>query len=171
MSTPLETLEALKTAAAQHLRNVLGLPEHDCDITPDGQPKPDCGQVFVSVHGGSINNRATEALDEYVDFAVTVTLRMGYLPFDRVKTEGLDYVRKVKAACHKSYDLTALATAASADVVFTEPPMFAGMSDLMVKHNDWFFAEDRDDPDTGIAYTLNFHRARRIRYNTDLDAT
>lgn len=171
MAEHAETLDALKLAAVTRIREALTLGAGDCDVTPDGRPHPDAGQVFVAVHGGQCSSGSAHALDEVCSFAVTITQRTGETPFDRLKSEGKALARKVKAALHMSYETCAHATAADAEVVFTEPPRFEGMSDPRPVGPDHFFAEDPEDALTGLATEVRFKGARRVRYLEDMAST
>lgn len=55
-----------------------------CDVTEEGQPKPNSGQLFYGLVGRSITNDSDASLDEYYAFDVTITLRTGYVPDDRI---------------------------------------------------------------------------------------
>ena len=84
------SMVALLGAVKQNLQSLLGVtPGVDtgdifCDVTDEGQPKPNSGQVFFGIVGVGMSNASEQALDEYYDFDVVVTLRAGYVPEDRI---------------------------------------------------------------------------------------
>lgn len=57
----------------------------ECEIMPDGQPTPRCGNFFVAVHGGKSHpgDANDRNLFELFDFSVTLTMRVT-VPLDRV---------------------------------------------------------------------------------------
>lgn len=160
-------MDVLLDAVRDRLRAAVGLTAMECDVCPDGAPNPNAGQRFVSVWGGSVSNSQTHCLDERYAFKVTVTVRTSARPYDRKRDGGAwNLALRCRAALHMSYDAMALATAADAAFVATEPPVFLSGEYLGGKGPDWFWAEptgSERDP-TGIAVELSFGRVRRIQY-------
>lgn len=160
---PDAAMDALLDAVRDHLRSVLSLSEHECDVTPDGQPNPSCGERFVAVHSGDVENTQAHCLDERYSFRVTVTKRLSANPRDRQREGGVwKLALAVRAKLHMSYAVTALALAKNAQVSFTVPPVFTRGSYLGVKGADWFWAEGQDV--AGVAVELLFTRAERLTY-------
>lgn len=160
-------MDVLLDAVRDTLRSALPLTARECDVCPDGQPNPDCGQRFVSVHSGSVQNTQTHCLDERYGFTVTVTVRTAAGPYDRKRDGGAwNLALRCRAALHMSYAAMALATAADATFVATEPPVFLSGKYLGAKGPDWFWADARGDgrDPTGIAVELSFGKVRRITY-------
>lgn len=167
MSANGQEMDVLLDAVRDTLRSALGLSAAECDVCPDAQPAPNCGQRFVAVHGASVSNSQQNCLDERYAFKVTVTVRTGHKPYDRKRDGGAwQLALRIRGVLHMSYEVRALALVANAEVDFVEPPCFMSATFLGAKSGEWFWADPQgnsSDP-TGIAIELNFGKARRVRY-------
>jgi len=176
-------MNELIIATVEHLRGIAGLSldAKTCDEQPDGQPPPNAGQIYVSVHEGSWTNTQDECLDEYCGVNVTVTLRAGFTPQDRkalTLNRRLRVIRaQIRAAVHNNYTLMNLANTklvsdfGHADNGFIEPLRFRNAGKIDVKGPDWFWADadTKGTPASGVACTLVFERARRVQTNESME--
>ncbi|WP_020474923.1 hypothetical protein [Zavarzinella formosa] len=164
-------MNELILATVEHLRSAAGLSlsADVCDEQPDGQPPPNAGQVYYAVHEGAWTNTADESLDEYCGVCVTITLRAGYAPRDRIALALLRDLRArraaVRAAIHDNYDLMNLANTKLGPAVngFVEPLRFRDAGRPQTKGPDWFYAEAAGHPVAGVTVTLVFEKARRVQ--------
>lgn len=163
MSVPGDEMDALLDAVRDELIARLDLKPGECDVTPDGQPNPNSGKVFLAVHGGAVQNSQMHALDELYSFTVTVTVQTAANPRDRKRDGGAwKLALRARAALHMNETVRSRAWGASG----VQPPVFAGATFLGPKDPTWFWAEPTGtsrDP-TGIAIELRFERARRTVY-------
>lgn len=84
-------------AALERLRRPVqdggfGYRASECEITYNGQPPPAMGQFFIAIHDGDWNTEGTENLEEVCGIDMTVTVKTGIAPRDR-----LNYVMVEKA--------------------------------------------------------------------------
>lgn len=169
------SMEALLLAVRDRLRTECDYADAQCDVQPDGRVPPPAGQVYVSVHPAGFRNTAEYdlGLDEAYDVTVTLTMRAGWLPRDRVGTQqtarpsaGL-YARAaaIRAALHMAYAVTAAANEAIGDDEngFVEPLRFSSCSAPQEKGPEWFGAEGDATPAAGYAVELRFVGARRVQ--------
>jgi hypothetical protein len=83
------SMVAILGATKQTIQAMLGLtPGVDsadiiCDITPQGMPKSNSGQVFYGIVGSSASNSQDLSIDETYRCFVVITLRAGLAPLDR----------------------------------------------------------------------------------------
>ena len=170
-------------AVRDQLLNVLSLTADSCETMFDGQPKPSCGELFVSVHPGSWTPSPSGDydLDERFSVCVTVTMRLGAVPQDRWGPNLLDLIntgleavlRQIIGAIHKQESVRNAANT----VYGLTPPLAGFCEDIELvdggrpdpKGPDWFSAEaDPADMATvfahsGVAQTLTFGKARRVQ--------
>jgi hypothetical protein len=171
------SLPALMEATCKAIRAKFDLTELGCDVTPDAQPHPSCGEWFYAVHPGSVSNvspRADVHVQEEYSFSVTVTRRTGVPPHDRLgpnamleKDGILGTARKMALeVVNMNYDLMGEANdLIGAENGFTKPPVYLGMNWLGPRGPSWFFAEGDDgDVASGLAVEVNFGRAVRTQY-------
>lgn len=165
----------------------------ECEIMDDGRPPPRCGNVFVAVHGAKDKSTASNNLDEYYDFAVTLTMRI-VVPLDRVgdqlmhrnlarvaiaEREGFRAkVDQLRRLLHMNWSMTVLTgqTPASANdnlaawtsgtvYGFTEPARYTGTATMRLVGGEHFGA-DPDVDEMGVAAELTFVGARRMQPQT-----
>lgn len=171
---------ALGLGLATYLSSAgLGLDDSNCRAMPDGRPTANCGQLFIAVHPGNWSNSSNLNLDERFNLSVTVTVRAGFAPHDRVGTEVtygedgvLAWADKIEKAVHRKYHPTDQANQLLAQWAgdataygFSEPLLFLDASYLGVKGPDWFTSDDADGDDvpSGVAVELRFGKARRLQ--------
>lgn len=177
---------ALLLTVRDRLKTALHLSDDECEVMPDGQPIPSCGQRFVAVHEGDWNilgpgTGSDYDLDETMGVSVTVTWRIHQYPFDRLGPELLyrpgegadNFIRRIIAAVH--HNQTGIRIAANTRIANewgSTPDGFcttltAGSAGRWEwKTDDWFMAEtDVDTPwrFAGIARTIAFIGAQRIQ--------
>jgi hypothetical protein len=180
---------AIMLAARDHLRNLLALGETSCDTMFDGMPYPMAGETFVAIHPGNWTGESEDSdLSENFSFFVTVTRRLGFVPFDRAlretwakATEGIEAVcrkiiigKPVKVTSadyglHMNYTVmnaanTTYITASYSG--FHEPVRFLNGGQPTPRGPDWFTAETHQDGKTmnaGISQTLTFGQAKRVQ--------
>jgi len=173
------SLRAYMKAVKNQIQTTYSVDQTGCDVTPDGRPVPVAGQVFYAVHPGTITNSRQNALDEQYGFSVTLTMRTGYAPWDRVGSNViaddsglLAKAEALRVLLNMNYTVMAAANAlipntpaagGSTVTGFVEPLVIQSVAYLGVKGPDWFFAEGVDDSATGVAVELRFGRARRVQ--------
>jgi len=169
------SIESLMQATRDTIRAAFKLDELGCEVMPDGRPTPMAGQVFFAVHPGGSNNSSDLSVDELFDFSVTLTMRTGVPPYDRIGTNVmldrngvLAMARRMAILVGMNYDLmnaaNAIITGVASDANgFIRPPVFRSMQYLGAKGGDWFFA-DPDEDVSGLAVQVEFRDARRVQY-------
>lgn len=199
------SMEALLLGVRDHLRTAVtadlfgeALSDKNCDVQPDGRPDPSCGLVYVSIHPGPI--RQTDAnglsMDESYGVFITLTLRTGYVPQDRIGAHvvtkpilGLMHrARVIRRKVSMNYTPLDYAGGAYASTAWTggreysiaatkngfiEPLRFKTAGVPEPKGAEWFWAVDEGDgvpAPAGVAVTLTFDDARRVqRLDDDTD--
>ena len=76
-------MDAILFTVRDGIRTDLGYDARTCEIMDSGQPPPRCGDVFLAVHPAGSRNDMIGALNEYLAFSVTLTMRV-VVPLDRV---------------------------------------------------------------------------------------
>jgi hypothetical protein len=172
-------IDALLFAIRDTVRDVLGYDARTCDVRPDGEPPPRCGDVFVAVHQGPSSNDMMNALNEYYDWSVTLSMRVT-VPQDRIGDQLLarklaDAVgfnaraHRLKVLLHMNWlmlgvannYLVTLETDAEVVYAFAEPAHFADMDIPALIGGEWFGAKGGDN--TGLVAELRFARCRRFQ--------
>lgn len=163
---------ALLLATREVLRGRLGLSQEECEVTVDGQPLPVAGEWFYAVHPGSWTNSSDLNLSEEYGVLVTVSVRIGMVPWDRVGQELLARVwdglvaqcEKVRATLHMNYtlmnDANTLIGQATEWNRLIVPLMFLDGGRAQRRSGDWFSARTRGGV-SGLSQTLTFGRAVR----------
>lgn len=172
---------AYMNQAVDLIRQLTGFAELGADVTIDGQPHPGAGQWFYAVHPGEWSGASEDAdLDEYIGFLVTLSLKVGFSPKDRI---GRKYIETQKGfeknfrrvivppGLHRNDSLMnavnvqILADDPVASQGFCEPALFLGMSGPPeFKGAEWFTsAEDTKFAYAGMAQTAVFGKARRVQ--------
>lgn len=187
-------IDAVLFAARDAIRAAgLGYGVAECEIMEDGRPQANVGNLFVAVHETSSRSTGRNNLDEYVGFAVTLTMRV-VVPQarigDQLLASKLARVRgpgqpsfnarmeQLRALLHMNWQAfvqtgqtpssandNLVAWALSASLYgFVEPPQYVGRDKPDLVRGDWFSAE----PDTalGIKCELRFDRCRRLQPQT-----
>lgn len=173
------SLEALLIAARDRLRRRLGLDPAACEVTFDGRPFPHAGELFVAVHEGEWRadesvGAADLSLPEAFGVEVTVTVRCGAAPFDRIGTEVLAAARRgllavcrqAAVALHMSYEVIEAANAelgTGANGLY-HPLVFRDGGRATPRGPDWFGARGtKANPPCGLSRTLAFGGAQRAQ--------
>lgn len=173
-------IEALLAAVRNGVRKDLGYDVRNCEVMDSGQPPPACGDIFAAVHQGGVTSDMQNALDEWYDFAVTLTQRVT-IPLDRVGDEMLakKLARKtgfnrrahaLKVYLHMAWGLLQDANQYIVDVSpdaptvygFCEPAHFESMDLPVLVGGEWFAAEP-EAQDVGLKAELRFAGARRLQ--------
>lgn len=180
------SLRALRLAVRNQLKAAvvsggLALTYKECEVMLDGRPPPRCGERFVSVHGGGIDNQQTHCLEESYWLNVTVTMRLPRIPFDKIGTDLIDkastgfdvFCRQVWIAVHHDCNddriiraanilLGAAADGHSSIDGFVEPLAAQSFGDNQVVGPEWFHADPTQDGamEAGLARTLRFGGAK-----------
>ncbi len=166
----------------------------ECEIMESGQPPERCGNLFVAVHEGISRSTARRNLDEYFDFAVTLTMRVS-VPVDRVGNALLASklartankgqpsfnarMEQLRGFLHMNWTITVVqgTTPASANdniaawsqentvYGFVEPAAYTGRDKPELVGGEWFGAAP-DAADVGLKCELRFERARRMQPQT-----
>lgn len=176
------SMRALLTAVRNRLRAAitdvppgLGYETRQCEVGWDGQPPPMAGQVFVAVHPGSITSQSDQAMDEYYDLTVTLSMRLGQFPVDRwgersliLSDTGL-YARAeaIRALLHMNYPVQDAANAiiGAQDNGFVETIRYLGMGALREQGPDWWWAESEQQTEApvGLSVEIRLGKARRVQ--------
>lgn len=75
---------ALCLAVRDYLCAQNGWVREQCDVSVDGSPKPMSDEWFVAIHEGGYTNSAQNSRDEIHSVLVTVTIKTGSMPPDRI---------------------------------------------------------------------------------------
>ena len=173
---------ALLLAVRDYLRSELEYTDSQCEVTFDGQPPAVAGERFVAIHAGSwTGDEETEGLEEEYGIEVTVSVKAGRVPRDRIGTnllvgptgESLDnHLEDIRAALHLdkgAYPVLALANATigASENGFVVPLRFRDGGKPTEKDHAWFGVAPPDVkgllPPAGIAQTLTFGGAKRVQ--------
>lgn len=160
----------------------LGFAAAQCDVLFDGQPPPNCGELFVAIHPGEWIAEDIEGLKERLDVEITVTVRMAVLPRDRQSTvsvlagaggKALDQqLEAIRALLHLDSVQDQWLNRANTQYIgagangFVEPPRFRGCSRPEPCGPDWFSADSDTQqrlPPVGLRQTLRFGGALRVQ--------
>lgn len=158
-----------------------------CDIMPEGHPRPATGDVFVAIHEGSETSTMDNALDDYFDFSLTLTMRTTNVSFDRIGDQMLASklarragpggapsfnarCEQLRAFLHMNWAvigvandyLVAWAIDGTTVYGFAEPARFRQREVPQLVGGEWF-AADPEAEDTGLKSELRFEGARRLQ--------
>lgn len=176
-------LDVLLLAVRDRLREKLNgqVESANIEVTFDGRPFGMATETFVAIHEGEWQPDGTiansdECLPERFGVQVTVTMRCGFAPFDRIGTEvladasrGLLMIcRLVLVALHMRYEVLHAANDRLAENVngFFHPLVFADGGMTTPRGPQWFQAKTRSmkqDPPAGLSRTLSFRDAQRVQ--------
>lgn len=188
-------IDALLFAVRDGIRAAsFGYGEPQCDIMDSGMPPPRMGNIFVAVHEGNSRSTARRNLDEYFDFAVTLTMRVS-VPVDRVGEQLMASklarkmtggqpsfnarMEQLRGFLHMNWTITVCigSTPASANdniaawtpsgtvYGFVEPAAYTGRDKPELVGGEWFGAAP-DAKDVGLRCEMRFERARRMQPQT-----
>jgi hypothetical protein len=166
-------MTAAINAVVAHLRSTLSLNDTDCDAQPEGQPPPNSGKIYYAVHQGDwkIHEEGSDnSLDEIYGVKVTITLRAGGVPTDRLDAEIYTQARlqaaKVRSAIHVDYTLFNAINALldAGEQPFNEPLRFRVIEGPTKKKPDWFYSDQKESKAvSGVAITVVFSGLRRTQ--------
>jgi hypothetical protein len=156
-----------------------------CQIMPDGQPTPQSGAFFLSIHQGRSSSVMDNALKEYFDFSCTLTMRVVGIPLDRIgdKMLAMNLARRagpggtkgfnaraeqLRAFLHMNWAILGEANTIlinlnpDAEIVygFAEPGRFRGMAIPELVGGDWLWSEPESE-DVALKAELRFEDACR----------
>lgn len=169
---------ALTLATKDYLQFWFGYTDAECDTSPDGQPPPMSGELFVAVHGGGFRNGADDSRQDYHTVMITITRRVPQAPFDRSYSSIIDDVdqglevtaNQIIAKMHTgtgAYEVMNQANkylvswAGGRDVYgFEEPLRFRGCTEPQKKSGSWVHG-DAGEPHAARTLTLTFSDALR----------
>lgn len=166
-------MRCLLLATRDHLRVGLGLPDDPltCEVTADGRPLPMAGEVFYAVHpGGSANSNVQNLMETYTVY-VTVTRRIGQVPYDRVGTDVLAaasdgllaLAEAARAVLHEDFALTYAATALlpAGWHGYDEALVYRDTSAPTPRTGQWFQAKAATE--SGLSVTVRVEGALRVQ--------
>ena len=188
-------LDALLYAVRNAIRSVndgqqniaLRYDERNCEIMANGQPKANCGDIFVAVHEGPTRSTQENSLNDYYSFMVTVTQRV-VVPLDRVGDQllakqlasnkaiapgGISFnarCEQLRSFLHMNWgilqdannNLVNWTPDAESVYGFSEPARYRGMETPILVGPDWFWAEEGSGM-TGLKSELHFEDCRRLQ--------
>lgn len=150
-----------------------------CQVMPDGHPPPRAGNIFVAIHQKAMTSDMMNALNEYYDFSVTLTMRLTNVPLDRVGDQLLatqlatqkGFNRRANVLgsfLHMNWDVLELANQNLLQMMptvanvygFSEPARLGGVEVPQLVGSEWFFAEP-DDPQAGLKAEISLVNCRR----------
>lgn len=177
----LEPQAALEAAVLATIRSIPGEYRYDADNSGrmfDGEPKPVCGKVWVSVWSDlARRSNSDTCLDEVYGVVVTITLRASQTPWDAwlgLRDELEARANRIRAAVHldclynriqRQASALMAADGAGQKVGFRERLKFEGLDGLQRVGPDWFKAEldHVTAADAGLALRLRFGGMRLIQ--------
>lgn len=172
-------MQALKVATRDAIIGAgLGYTIQTCNLMFEGKPPPNCGAVFLAVHGGTIQDTARDSLDELYSVIITLTMRVS-IPYDRGGTDLLakaesgadERLRKLRAKLKHKYtgllstaNAAILASAGAGETVygFSEPFTNSQIEQPRIVGSDWLHG-DPNSTECGIAQNLVLSGARRLQ--------
>ncbi len=167
-------MRALLLAVESRLQTALSLTSANVGVQLDGIPPPFSGQLYVAVHPGGFTADDTGlSLHESYDLSVTVSMRAGYAPKDRIAsdlgttaTTGI-YARAeaIRAALHMNEATRAAAnvTIGAGENGFYHPLKFRSATPPQWQGSQWFGSEEDGDAPDGVSITLSFGGAMRAQ--------
>lgn len=179
-------IDALLHAVKDNLRReVPGWTPANCEVMADGQPPPYSGDWFAAIHQAGSRSTMMNALDERFDFSVTLTVKVGGVPLDRVgnkllavplardlalKTGWNARAEQIRAFLHMAWGVlqeanTLLSTWEPGNIPvygFCEPAHFAGMDMPYLVGGEWFAAQP-EAQDVGLVGEIKFADCRRLQ--------
>jgi len=150
------------------------LNENMCDVTVDGRPPTNCGEIFVAIHPGGFRGNNPEILDAIHSMYITVTFRCAKTPFDRVgmkvivdQTLGMgDFVQTIVQYVGMNYQILNMANSRIDPQLnrWVEPLRFSSASPPRFVGGEWFHANNAQEE--ALTQTITFGEARRTQWYT-----
>jgi hypothetical protein len=179
-------MDALLFSVRDAIRNAgFGYDYTACEIREDGKPPPRCGDWFVAVHPLGVKSEWMNSLNEYFDFAVTLTARCTNVPLDRIgdqllarklaEDKGFNWrANQISSFLHMDWGvlqdannwLVRLLPQATTLYGFAEPAHFAGMEKPHLEGAQWLSGDmpDADGEDiAALVAQMDFAGARRLQ--------
>lgn len=164
-------------ALVTDLQTFFSTNDSEIDIMPDGKPKPQCGDRFISVYSAAITNpepiNAGPTLRMQTDILITVTVRPNNKPKHSMKKRyAIDSDSIMKTAVsiaervHGNYNIMGAAkTLLNASGIgghYTGSLNFRQMDGTPnLVGPDWFYADDvENERNYGLAITMQFGNVR-----------
>lgn len=166
------------------LQQDFGWDARTLDVMQDGKPPPKTANWFCAVHQAGERGDMLNALDEYYDFTLTLTLAVSGKPRDRwgyllatrqVRTLARESGFNARAQQLKDFLHMNWAVVAQANVLlsewyaqryivygFAEPAHWAGTEKPEAVGGDWLGA-DTSAADVAITAEISFEGARRLQ--------
>lgn len=160
------------------IRSVLKYTNAECDVCFDGQPPPRCGKIFVGIHRAPRGSSLRTGQEIMYSMNITLTARVTE-PYDRI---GTDLMEKAMIGLDDRADaiIDLVHEDASGKILtvvngfisggqnaFVEPLSFEGDEGGRLVGGNWFHAQ-ADAMEVGVALTLRFGKAKRIKRIEDL---
>lgn len=147
------------------------------ELSADGQPFPDSGQLFLGIHGTSWAPTGAEkeqGIEESFAIAITITQKTSATPVDRQTerhytsaTLGLDFIaRLLTPLIHQSFIILNAANTLLGDPPygFQETLRFAGAdAEPTERGPDWFWASPERQSSLPTAWSLQTRFAGALR--------
>lgn len=171
------TVSAWLIATEGWLQEQLQLDAASCSVRPDGRPKPECGDIFVAIHGADKSpgpsNDQDVGVDITVGLTVTVTYRTAYINDNELDQVYAKQSLAIEALCdriitliHKQYGLMGAANnlISGTTQLFIEPLRWLGGDAEPTKvGNEWFNPTAPEQGGwVGMVMSNRFGQARRL---------
>jgi hypothetical protein len=173
-------ITALLVATRDIIRSNIRLQPEDCLVQNDARPTPACGPLFISVYGSSWSPDIIDqnlGIDERADISITITRRLSATPYDMrgdaIYVEGSLAVENIanviKRSVHQNYTLITNANALldGTDKIMEPLRWLGGDATPSIVDNEWFSSTE-ENVYSGIVFTINFGRARRMQTITNI---
>ena len=148
---------------------------------PNGQPSPECGDIFVAVHQMAARQDMRNAKNDYFGFFLTVTMRISDVPIDRIGDTRLaaelarerGFNRRCEELANFLHMDWGVLQDANQNLIdqnpkavivhgFCEPAMYKGMELPALAGGEWFWSVP-EAQDAGLKAELRFDDARRLQ--------
>lgn len=147
-----------------------------CDVTVDGRPPSNCGEVFVAVHAGGFRGNNPEILDAFHSLNITLTFRCADTPFDRLgmnvivqQSLGMgELCQKIVEIVGFNYEILRIANDRIPTDVnrWVEPLRFSSATPPRLVGGEWFHANDPNAREEALVQSISFGEARRVQFYT-----
>jgi hypothetical protein len=170
---------ALLIAVRDRIRDRLNYGPTECDVRPDGRPIAAASETYVAVHEGEWRGVDCEGLDELFGIDVTVSVRSGVTPDDRlgeslmVGPAGMsldEKLRGIVALLHRDPPDYPVLNAANVLIGaggngLVVPLRFSHADRTKIADPKWFWGPpaEEDDCPAGLYRTLHFVEAERVQ--------
>lgn len=167
-------LYAVKTFILQKFTyNNQSINEEICDVMPDGRPHPSAGELFISVHPGGSRGSNDEVLWAIHSVNLSITLKTGRSPVDRVGTHDmikkrlgiLEVGQKLIETIHMNYHILQIANSYIDNPAnkWVEPLRFNNSPPPRMMSADW--VHSTEGTDIAIMQYISFSNAVRVQFS------